>query len=382
MRADTGNSTPMIETRSRFAIPGFGTPYLRGKTWWIRYSHRGREFRETSRSAREAAAGRLLKDRYKQIAQRRFVGPSEDRVLLTDLLDALKVDYENNGRRSVATLAFRLTPLRKAFALDRAIDVTEERIARYVAARLADKMAPATVNRELAALKRAFRLAVEQKRISAAPTIKLLAEHNVREGFLEPADFEAVASRLPDYLADFARFAYLCGWRKSEPASLAWSDVDRTHGRVTLRRAYSKNEEPRVVPLTPALAAIIARRWDGRQITGRDGAVTLSPLVFHRAGEPVGDFRKVWAKACEAAGVAGTLFHDLRRSAVRNMERAGVSQAVAMKVTGHKTASVYRRYRIVDENDVREALTKTEAANNGHAARSVVPMSAARESAR
>lgn len=381
MPADkAGESTPLVETRSRFAISGFGAPFLRGKTWWIRYHWRGREFRDTSRSQREADAGRMLKEKYKAIARGRFVA-SEDRVLLIDLLDTLKVDYENNGRRSIDTLAFRLAPLRKVFALDRAIDVTEERIARYTAARLAEKMTPATVNRELAALKRAFRLAVEQKRVSAAPTIKLLAEHNVREGFLEPADFDAVAVRLPEYLGDFARFAYLSGWRKGELQTLEWSDVDRAHGRVTLRRSRSKNGEPRVLPLTPGLAAIIERQWQARQIAGRDGAVTLSPLVFHRAGHPVRDFRHAWATACDAAGVAGTLFHDLRRSAVRNMEKAGVTPSVAMKITGHKTASVYRRYRIVDEDDMREALAKTEAAN-GQTERTVVPLAVARESAR
>lgn len=165
-------------------------------------------------------------------------------------------------------------------------------------------------------------------------------------------------------------------------AQLRRVNVDRTHGRVTLRREHSKNGEPRVLPLTPALAGIIERQWQARQITHEDGSVTLSSFVFHRAGSPVGDFRKAWAAACKEAGVAGTLFDDLRRSAVRNMERAGVSQAVAMKVTGHKTASVYRRYRIVDESDVREALAKTEAANNRQAERSVMSLSAARDGVR
>jgi integrase len=373
----------MAAPRSRFAITGFGAPYTRGATWWIRYYWRGQEYRESTRSTRELDAGRLLKSRYRQIAQRRFVGPGEDRVLLTDLLDMLIVDYRNNRRRSLETLTFRLAPLRKAFALDRAVDVSEERVERYKASRLAEDAAPATVNRELAALKRAFRLGVEQKRISGAPTIKLLAEHNVREGFLEPADFEAVVSHLPKYLQDAARFAYISGWRKGEVASLEWSDVDRTNARITLRREHSKNGEPRVLPLTDTLAALIERRWDARQVKTVAGA-TLAPFVFHRAGQPIGDFRKAWAKACKAAGVFGTLFHDLRRSAVRNMERAGVSQAVAMKVTGHKTASVYRRYRIVDERDVREALVKTEAATRpGQAGqRTVVRLSPAKEATR
>lgn len=371
----------MDAERSRFAIAGFGAPYRRGDTWWIRFHWRGREFRESTRSTREADAGKALKDRYTKIARRRFV-PNEEKLLLSDLLDALTVDYTNNARRSVATLAFRLAPLRAAFALDRAIDVTEDRVARYMAARLAEKKAAATINRELAALKRAFRLAVEQKRLSAAPTIKLLAEHNARENFLEPADFEAVVGHLPEYLQDAARFAYLSGWRKGEVLSLEWSDVDRTNRRVTLRRERSKNGEPRVLPLTPMLAALIERRWEARTITGRDGSVSVSPLVFHHAGRSIVDPRKAWAAACEAAGMAGTLFHDLRRSCVRNLEKAGVSQAVAMKITGHLTASVYRRYRIVDEEDQREALAKVEASVVRQAERKVVALSAVREGGR
>jgi integrase len=128
-----------------------------------------------------------------------------------------------------------------------------------------------------------------------------------------------------------------------------------------------------LIPLTPPLADIIERRWKARTVTQLGGTI-LADLVFHRDGRPVGSFRKAWASACKAAGVAGLLVHDLRRSAVRNFERAGVSQAVAMKITGHKTASVYRRYRIVDERDLREALAKTEAAVSADQTATVVPL--------
>ena len=213
----------------------------------------------------------------------------------------------------------------------------------------------------------------------------LLAEHNAREGFLEPGDFESLVRQLPEYLQDFTTFAYLSGWRRGEVQTLEWADVDKpAPGRVTLRREHSKNGEPRVLPLTPALAALIERRWEARQVKAQDGTVTLCPLVFHHQGRPIGDFRKARGSACRAAGfvrpkvdaqgrpvldkkgqpvaVAAVLFHDLRRSCVRNLEKERVSQAVAMKITGHKTASVYRRYRIVDEADMREALARVETA--------------------
>ena len=364
-------SVPDSTGEPKRAIRGFGYVYQRGRVWWIRYSHRGRDHRESTGSERETDAWRKLKQRWKDIGRERFVF-GEDKVRMADLFKALETDYTNNRRRSETTLKWRLAPLRAVFGEDRAVDVTESRIERYKADRLGSltrtrygvgtrRVAPATVNRELTVLKRTFRLAVRQKRLSVAPTIELLEEGAPRQGFLEPADFERVAQLLPAELGDFARFAYQSGWRKGEIRRLSWSDVDRTTGRIVLRREHSKNGEPRVLPLLGDLAALIERRWTAREYQTPAGTTTLSAFVFHRGGEPVREFRKAWATACETAGVGGTLFHDLRRSAVRNMDRAGVSQAVAMRISGHKTASIYRRYRIVDENDLREALERTQA---------------------
>ncbi len=161
---------------------------------------------------------------------------------------------------------------------------------------------------------------------------------------------------------------------KGEIQTLSWPDVDRGAGRIVLRRERSKNGEPRVLPLVCDLQAIIDGRWVAREYQAVDGTTALSPYVFHRDGRPVGDFRKAWESACEAAGVGGTLFHDLRRSAVRNMDRAGVSQSVAMALSGHTTASVYRRYRIVDEDDLREALARMQASLATRAPGSITPI--------
>ena len=381
--AGTGSTTvePGGTTRRR-VIRGFGYCYLRGRVWWLRYSQRGRDHRESSHSERESDAWRLLKERWKQIGRGRFVF-GEDRVLMSDLFLALEVDYENNRRRSLRGLKDRLAPLRLAFGEDWAIDVTEVRIERYKAARLASRtqkgsgpgtVATASMNRELAALSRAFRLALKQKRVSAAPSIELLREAPPRQGFLDPGDFDRAVGHLGEDLRDVARFGYLSGWRKGEIQRLRWVDVDRVGGRITLRREHSKNGEPGVLPLVGELAVLVERRWRAREYQAVGGGSALSPYVFHRDGRPVGDFRKAWATACQAAGVSGTLFHDLRRSDVRNMDRAGVSQTVAMALNGHKTASVYRRYRIVAESDLRDALARTQASLLGQRSGVVTPL--------
>lgn len=259
--------------------------------------------------------------------------------------------------------------------------MTGDRIAKYVDRRRQAGKEPGTVNRELAALKRALALAVDHDRLAHVPTIKMLTEHNARQGFISPADFEAIVVALPRYLQDFARFGYLLGWRVSEIARLEWADVDRDGQRLTLRRELSKNAEPNEVPFIFDLAELIGRRWAAREYHSPSRGSGIAALVFHRAGRRIGDFRYAWRKACRAAGHPNLLFHDLRRSAVRNLMDASVDQAVAMRITGHKTASIFRRYRIVNNADVKVALERVAAANRVAVgkARTVVPLRPAQD---
>jgi len=164
---------------------------------------------------------------------------------------------------------------------------------------------------------------------------------------------------LPDPINDAVTLGYLSGWRRAEVLGLTWPEVDRTRGLITLPAERSENRELRELPLSPALAALIEKRWQARLVSGPNGP-RVCDRVFHRDGELVRDFRGAWRKAVRAIGRPSLLFHDLRRSAVTNMIRAGVPEQTAMRISGHRTSSVFRRYRIVETKDLLSALTQTE----------------------
>ena len=211
----------------------------------------------------------------------------------------------------------------------------------------------------------------------------LLREQNVRTGFFEEPEFRAVLAHLPPELQPVAEFAYLTGWRKGEVLSLTWPQVDFGAGIVRLEPGTTKNDEGRVFPFTalPPLGALLVRQREHTRLIERTTGQVIA-AVFHREGRPIKHFRRAWEVACIAAGFvrvvdantkarrATKLFHDFRRTAVRNLERAGVARSVAMKLTGHKTESVYRRYAIVAEADLSVGVAKLAAL---HAAQAGAP---------
>ena len=179
-----------------------------------------------------------------------------------------------------------------------------------------------------------------------------------RQGFFEKEEFDAVVLALPKYLKDFMRFAYETGWRKGEIVSLTWDLVDRSAKEIRLQTSI--NGTGRCLPLAGELLDLIERRWSARKFESKNGEVSISPQVFHREGGAVGEYRKAWRKACDKAGCPGKLVHDIRRTAVRNMTRAGVTETVAMSITGHMTASMFQRYNITNSDDKRKALIASQ----------------------
>jgi integrase len=200
-----------------------------------------------------------------------------------------------------------------------------------------------------------------QKHQLPVPPMRRLPEDNTREGFFSRAEIESVIKRLPPDLRDFTRWAYFTAWRKGEIASLRWADVDVEGRTVRLSWRRSKNKKARTMTLAGELAAIVERRSAARAALVVKKGLETDRVFFRNDGSPVQDFKKAWATACKAAGVAGRLFHDLRRSGIRNMTRAGVSRKVATAISGHRTEAIYARYDIADEEDLKDAVLKTQA---------------------
>jgi hypothetical protein len=167
-------------------------------------------------------------------------------------------------------------------------------------------------------------------------------------------------AQLPDDLQPVFTVAYLTGWRvKSELLTRQWAHVDFQSGWLRLEPGETKNAEGRQFPLTPALRAVLERQR-ARTRAIEKATRTIIPWLFHRSGRPIKSFRRAWLTACTAAGLSGRIPHDFRRTAVRNLERAGVPRSTAMKMVGHKTESIYRRYAIVDEAMLKEGAVKLQ----------------------
>ncbi len=328
---------------------GLGSVFQRGSVWWIAFYRDGQRYRESSESDNRAVAVRLLKRRLAEAQSGKPMGVQVEKTTLNDLQGILLDHYRMNAKRSTKRAAQALNHLLDHFDRDcRANAITGDRVNRYVVERQQAGAANATINRELAALKRSFSLAYRVGRVAVIPHISTLAENNARQGFVESADFDAIHALLPEYLKDAIRFLYLSGWRKAEMQSLEWRDVYADC--IRLRSENSKNGRPRELPLLGELASIIDRARNNRRLD--------TPYVFHRDGRQLRDFRSSWETACRQAGRAGLLIHDLRRSAIRHMVRAGVSEQIAMALSGHKTRSTFARYNITTSDDLRNAVAR------------------------
>jgi integrase len=270
----------------------------------------------------------------------------------------------------------------------KANQITMELIGQFKAERQAEGAAPATINRALAALRRMFVLAVENKKLHYAPKIKMLPEpKQPRQGFLSPSDYQRLydalakevknhatgkVSRPFAYIQPLLQVGYSTGMRLGEIVNLRWANVDLSKKFIHLFAGETKNDEARDIPMIDGLPDLFEKLRRANPNAGEND------LVFLNAeGEPIRSFIKAWRKACVAAAIptklngrvevshfekdgtyVGFLFHDLRRTAVSNMIDAGIDPLYAKAISGHKTDSVFTRYNIIRDEPLQEAGKK------------------------
>lgn len=358
-----------------------GSIYKRGDVFWIKYYRHGKPYRESSKSDKIKVAERLLKDREGEIAKGKLPGVYFDKVTFKELAEDFITDYRINGKDTLDKAERSVKYLKKFFEGMKATEVTTDKVKTYIDKRMEQGMANASINRELAALKRMFHLAMEctPPKVNLIPFIPMLKESNVRKGFFEPNEYRALKDALPEELKALVTFAYHSGWRKAEILGLTWDRVDLSEGLVSLDPGETKNEEGRTLYFNEELMQVVTALHKNRNLG--------CPYVFHRNGAPIRDFRGAWDAACIKAGLCEVLkddqgrpvliqdkkgnqktvkiptkiFHDFRRTAIRDMVRSGVPERVAMKISGHKTRSVFDRYNVTSDQDLREAALKKQA---------------------
>jgi len=329
------------------------------KFWWMRYTENGKLIRKSTKCVKKSEAKDFAALERKKWLQRIGIGV-RDTITLKDLIHEVERDYQINGKKSEDRLKFSKKHLIRILGQDTRIEeITEQSIEEYKHTRKEEGCANGTLNRELALLRRGFNLLRIQKRISDAPSISLLKEGNVRQGFIEVWEHREILKHLPEHLKPLITFLYKTGWRKSEALNMTWDMVDFNRRHVRLPTGYTKNDKPRIFPFDEELEGLFKRLWNEKE----HGGINL-PHVFlnkHKTGR-VHDFRGSWESACDEAKVGKRLIHDMRRSAVRNMVESGVSEKVAMELSGHLTRTVFENYHIVSTDDLKKAVQKVSAA--------------------
>jgi integrase len=278
-------------------------------------------------------------------------------------------NFDRRQKKDKERAELAIKHLSEVFKGYRVMHITKKLIEQYAEGRLEEEVSRATVNRELSVLRAMLRLGVRHKLVSVErmPTIEMYAPSDPRQGFIEREQYKKLLDALPEWLKPVLTFAFQTAWRKEEILGLKWDHIDMKERLIILSSRMSKNGKARPIYADDVVYKVLQAQ---KQI--EDGVESF-PFVFHRMRstggsrterkenrhpERIGNFKKVWADACKKAGLEGLLFHDLRRSGIREMVRGGYSERVAMEISGHKTRIVFDRYNIVSLEDQKAAAQR------------------------
>lgn len=351
---------------------GSGSYSMRGGRVWIHYYKDGVRHSESTGSDNVTHAKAMLKQRLAAIASGEFMSVRDRRITVDEIFQLVIDDYRMNDKSSLKKIEqswqwqnskhpdrpAHVGKLKAFFGGRRASEVSTTLLNRFVLQCQAEDLSNATINRYMSALKRAFNLAYRStpRKVQQVPVFpQRLKESKPRQGFIEQAQYDALCKHASGelWLRTLLALGYTFGFRRGELLNLRCEQVDLAERTIRLYRGETKSGEGRLVKLTQETFTLLSACVAEKQPTDH---------VFTRADRtPIMDFRKAWDKLCKAAGVE-LLFHDLRRSAARNLIRAGIPQHTAQAITGHKTASVFSRYDIVSTGDLEQAARRIEQA--------------------
>jgi integrase len=322
---------------------GDGTLFRIGKVWHINAVINGKRVRETTGHTNYQEARKWMKERLATYE------PKNDNTL-GEALDMLLEDYRLREIKSLYRQTSVLKAVKKRLGHRKVQSLTNNALLDYVKARRTAGKSNQTIIHDLQVVRQALTIAIEYGWISKLPTFPSLRKGLARQGFVDRGTFDRILTFLPEEFKDFSSYAYCTGWRRGDVANLTWKMVSWEE-RV-IRLPMTKNDQPRLLPMVGEVWTIIHKRW-----TERVGSATH---VFPHTPTEMKALYRAWGHAAKEAGVPDILFHDLRRSAVRDMVRAGVPDVVAMKISGHRTRHVFDRYNIVSYADVEEALGRVQ----------------------
>jgi integrase len=328
------------------------------RCWYVKFYVRGKPKVLSTETEDYGEAVEFLRKRLAESSLQSDYTSHPERVRMTQLFDLILEFYRNHERRSTYDVERKIeSRLRPFFGNIKASAVTSTVISRYVSSRRAEKPKPAnaSINRELAYVRRALKLGAMQEPplVLRVPHFEMLPEDNVREGTLNHDKYRLIRDALPGYARIALVIAYHTGARKGELRQIRRDRIDFKAGRIELPGRTTKNKRPRFLPIYGDMKAEI-------EMAIAAGSKQCSFLI-QRDGQAVYDWEKAWTSACARAGVPFTLFHDLRRTALTNMVEAGLSEKEAMEISGHKTRAVFDRYHIVSERRLKEMAGKLDA---------------------
>ncbi len=323
--------------------------------WWMKYYDSGHPIAQSTGKYEKREAKAVLQKAEAKVLEGQREGSTVNRTRFDDLVVLLQQEYELKGRKTWGRRLQHIAHLRKSFGGIRVKAITSEKLGHYISKRLKEGAANATINRELDCLHRMMVLGSRQTppKVGRMPHFPKLEETNIREGFFTHAEFLALRGASPFHIKVALTIGYYSGMRLREiigGKGLTWDQVDFEEQCIRLSSIQMKTKTPRVIFMVDDFYKVLSK---AKEIRDRD--FPTCPFVCHINGKSFSQLRQGWNVACKRIGLEGKTFHDLRRTGVRNLVRAGVSETVAMKISGHKTRSVFDRYNVTSEEDLKRA---------------------------